>query len=116
MPAAFADTPPDASLFGAWEKANGGRETIQINQDGSIKWEGGLDERTEWRWHSRCGCLLALPEDFDSDHESYHDTRAVLLQMPEGGLHVLRRGVFRKRKSGVEHTAKAIAERHAYRP
>lgn len=111
MPAAFADTPPDASLFGAWEKANGGRETIQINQDGSIKWEGGLDERTEWRWHSRCGCLLALPEDFDSDHESYHDTRAVLLQMPEGGLHVLRRGVFRKRKSGVEHTAKAIAKR-----
>ena len=111
MPAAFADTPPDASLFGTWEKANGRRETIQINQDGSIKWEGGLDERTEWRWHSRCGCLLALPEDFDSDHESYHDTRAVLLQMPEGGLHVLRRGVFRKRKSGVEHTAKAIAER-----
>lgn len=111
MTVAYVDTPPDASLFGAWEKANGGRETIQINQDGSIKWEGGLDERTEWRWHSRCGCLLALPEGFDSDHESYHDTRAVLLQMPEGGLHVLRRGVFRKRKSGVGHTAKAIAER-----
>lgn len=111
MPVAFADTTPDISLFGTWECANGRRETIEIKQDGSLKWEGGLDERTEWRWHSRCGCLLALPEDFDSDHESYHDTRAVLLQMPEGELHVLRRGVFRKRKSGVEHTAKAIAKR-----
>lgn len=111
MPAAFADTTPDASLFGTWENTNGRGETIQIKQNGSIKWEGGLDDRTEWRWRSRCGGLLALPEDFDPDHESYHDARVVLQQMPEGELHVLRRGVFRKMVSGGEHTAKAIAER-----
>lgn len=110
MSAAFADTPPDASLFGTWERANGGSETIQIKHNGSMKWEGGLDERTEWRWRSRCGGLLALPEDFDPARESYHDARVALLPMPEGVLHVLRRGVFRK-KNGGEHTAKAIAER-----
>ena len=110
MPVAFADTPPDASLFGTWERANGGRETIEIKQDGSLKWEGGLDERTDWRWRSRCGCLLALPADFDPERELYHDARVALLQMPEGGLHVLRRGVFQKKDFG-EHAAKAIAKR-----
>lgn len=99
MPVAFADTPPNASLFGTWENANGRRETIQIKPDGSLKWEGGLDERTEWRWCSRCGELLALPVDFDPERESYHDARAALLQKPEGGLLVRRRGFF-KRKDG----------------
>ena len=110
MPVAFADTTPDVSLFGTWECANGRRETIEIKQDGSLKWEGGLDERTDWRWRSRCGCLLALPADFDPERELYHDARVALLQMPEGGLHVLRRGVFQKKDFG-EHAAKAIAER-----
>ncbi len=45
------------------------------------------------------GELLALPVDFDPERESYHDARAALLQKPEGGLLVRRRGIF-KRKDG----------------
>ena len=86
MPAAFADTPVDKSVYGIWERKGHRRETIIIKEDGTMKWEGRYDGIDEWRWRSRCGSVIALPADFDPAYESYGDVACPMRLSPEGEL------------------------------
>ena len=97
MPSSAADTPADERFFGTWEKGSNPGETIRINRDGTIKWNGHTDEIADWRWRSRCGCLMALPSDFDSSCESYGGMVRAMSLSQDGKLQVSRRGVFRKK-------------------
>ena len=97
MPSAAADTPADERFFEIWEKVSNPGETIRINRDGTIKWNGHIDEIADWRWRSRCGCLMALPSDFDPSCESYGGMVRAMSLSQDGKLQVSRRGVFRKK-------------------
>ena len=97
MPSSAADTPADERFFEIWEKVSNPGETIRINRDGTIKWNGHIDEIADWRWRSRCGCLMALPSDFDPSCESYGGMVRAMSLSQDGKLQVSRRGVFRKK-------------------
>ena len=97
MPSAAADTPADERFFEIWEKVSNPGETIRINRDGTIKWNGHIDEIADWRWRSRCGCLMALPSDFGPSCESYGGMVRAMSLSQDGKLQVSRRGVFRKK-------------------
>ena len=112
----IANMPPKQPMVGVWVEDKNGKKVLTINKDGTIVWkrprESDSDAVENWRWKYRFQRLVAIPDDFEPETNKYYCDR-VVLSVSDDGNRIWDNDCDEtySRKSGVEHTAKAIAER-----
>ena len=112
----IANMAPKQSMVGVWVEDKDGKKVLTINKDGTIVWkrprESDSDAVENWRWKYRFQRLIAIPDDFEPETNKYYCDR-VVLSVSDDGNRIWDNDCDEtySRKSGVEHTAKAIAER-----
>ena len=74
--------PPPYPVVGDWIGQNDAGRVIKINPDNTLVWrdqsrsQSKVDEK--WRWKYRFQRLVAIPEDFEPEMDSYQLKRAIM--------------------------------------
>ena len=77
-----SEMPPPYPVVGDWIGQNDAGRVIKINPDNTLVWrdqsrsQSKVDEK--WRWKYRFQRLVAIPEDFEPEMDSYQLKRAIM--------------------------------------